>query len=187
MKIIVKSLVIIAVFFSVGCISINHPFDFDKDIDFSSYMTFSWMSEIGDKAKDSDVKNTIIEKRFQQSILEELENKNFIFNDVNPDFIVAFHSAAKENHNMSCTYHDHDHGYRFFGGGISLRGGFGVDSCYTYSKDQVLITIDIVDAKNNELLWRGWQSDLIHGPTILEETIRKAVRGILKNFPPVIK
>ncbi len=186
MKILKISFIIMIIVSFTGCRTSHHYYDYDKDIDFTLFNTFNWFTGSTDNTLKDSVKNTIIEKRFRQSISVELENKSFLFTENNPDFFVAYHADTNEKQSISCTYHDHSHGGSFFRGGISLRGGFGVDSCYSNDIDEVLMTIDIIDAKNGTLLWRGWRSDRIYGPTIREDTIRRAVMAIFKNFPPQI-
>ncbi len=186
MKILKPLFIMVIVTSFLGCMTSQHFYDYDKDTNFTLYHTYDWFTGSTDNASLDSVRNTIIEKRFKQSISDELENKNFSFAENDPDFFVAYYADVKERQSVSCTYHDHSHGRGFFRGGISFRGGFGLESCYVNDIDEVLMTIDIIDAKNGALLWRGWSIDRIFGPTIREDAIRSAVVDIFKNFPPQV-
>jgi hypothetical protein len=54
-----------------------------------------------------------------------------------------------------------------------------------YQYREGTLIIDLMDASNKNLLWRGWGTSVIDGPIDLtEKQINDAVTKILKAFPP---
>jgi hypothetical protein len=49
------------------------------------------------------------------------------------------------------------------------------------------LTIDVVDARTNRLVWRGWAEGVVEGvidnQSFMDDTIDTAVRRILDRFP----
>ena len=47
-----------------------------------------------------------------------------------------------------------------------------------------MIVIDIIDAKTDELVWRGWGTGIRGNRDDVNEIIKEAVIEILMDFPP---
>ena len=54
---------------------------------------------------------------------------------------------------------------------------------YISKTDIGLLIIDIVDLSTNNVIWRGWQKDVLNSES-LEKSIDTAVTEILSSFPP---
>ena len=49
------------------------------------------------------------------------------------------------------------------------------------------MVLDVVDARTNELIWRGWATDELDDdptPEAVQKYVREAVEKILEEFPP---
>jgi Domain of unknown function (DUF4136) len=55
-----------------------------------------------------------------------------------------------------------------------------------YQYREGTLIIDLMDAKNNNLIWRGWGTSVLNSNDIdlTEAEISEAVYKILKEFPP---
>jgi hypothetical protein len=165
----------------IGCATYQ-TYDYDQDINFAKYKMFNWLLDSQDDDSKEPIKNTIIEKRFKRSIIATMKNKEISFHE-NPDFYVSYHVSIKDNEDISCSYdHLFHHGSGFYGG-LYSRGFFSDTRCYSRHYNTALIMIDIIDAESNDLLWRGWASKNVIGPTISEQKVDDAVTEILKTFP----
>lgn len=70
--------------------------------------------------------------------------------------------------------------------GVDERYGYGED-CRPFVFDAGTLTLDVVDARTNRLVWRGWAESSIDGvidnQQWLERRIDEAVTRILERFP----
>ena len=73
-------------------------------------------------------------------------------------------------------------GYYGLGYGSSFYGAGGLD---VYEYKEGTIVLDFVDFKSKELIWRGlYSGEIDRSGIISEKKINKAVKEILKQFPP---
>ncbi len=77
------------------------------------------------------------------------------------------------------------YGYSGYGGyGYSGYGGYGHSGYGGYAYQEATLILDFVDPESTELLWRGWYVGKIRDGQLSEKKINKAVKRILKKFPP---
>ena len=111
------------------------------------------------------------------------------------DFKVSFHVVAVEKLEVRTfdSFNYNRYGYRRFGrrfGRPFYFGYLGPGSITRSSVREYLegtLILDIVDAKKNELIWRGWASKaLAHNPKPekVGKYVSEAVEKILEGFPP---
>jgi len=166
--------------FVIGCATYK-SYDYDQDINFAKYKMFNWLPESQDANSKQFVKNTIIKKRFKRSIIETMKNKGIGFHE-NPDFYVSYHVSIKGNEDISCHYDYRFHHHSVFYGEMYSHGLFSGTRCYSRLYNTAMLIIDIIDAESNDLLWRGWASKNVIGPTISEQKVNDGVIEILNNF-----
>lgn len=167
-----------------GCTTSKLAYDFDRDVDFGNYGSFDWYDEQSPESSDHQLGKTFIEKRFRRALKDELTSIGYRHDTDSPDLLVYFHTRVKDKEEVSCMFFDHDY-FGHHGRGRYSHSSFPFrHSCTTYGYSEATLIIDFIDAKTNELLWRGWHPKQIFGPTISEEVIQDAVGQILANFPP---
>ena len=168
-----------------GCVTTSVSSDYDRSVDFTRYQRFDWLPETERQERKAEERedNPFLEKRFKRLLREEIEYGGYQFDLSDPDFYVAYHTSVRErlftsyaydgcgHHGYHRRHHDHF--------GYPYHGGYS-----TYAYDETTLTIDIIDAKTNELLWRGWTYDSSYLPSLSEKRMRKAIRKILSKFPP---
>jgi len=100
----------------------------------------------------------------------------------NPDFIVAFYSRTRERTQVQSF------GYGpGFGWGYRVpfrnrwRWGFGPD-IWTTTYIQGCVMADIIDAKTQELVWRGVVQDTVNGIGQTEKQANSAAKDLVKRF-----
>lgn len=159
---------------SASCVPMTVQHDYDPDVDFSRYRTFTWMPvpENAETAR-TNLSGPFLEKRIKKSVVEALAEKGVSRTDDGPDFLVAYYLNYKRTTDVNV----HHHGYGYWGPRT-------LD--VTQYKEGTLI-LDFVDPLTEELIWRGWSISALqtgHSPREEQQILDMAVSEILKRFPP---
>ena len=154
--------------------------DYQKDFDFSRLRTFSFKTDRDNN--DPLVTNTIEANRIQDALSAQSPLNGFTPSQDNPDFIVAFYSRTRERTQVQSF------GYGpGFGWGYRVpfrnrwRWGFGPD-IWTTTYIQGCVMADIIDAKTQELVWRGVVQDTVNGIGQTEKQANSAAKDLVKRF-----
>ena len=177
MKKIISTISVLLLFVLVSCSSIRVYSDYDKKVDFSQYKTYAYYKNGIDKAEISDLDK----KRILRSIDEVMTLKGFIKSDT-PDMLISINAKSEQNVNVNN-----------FNGGWGMGFGWGWDPFWggntmvSTSTDGIL-TIDLIDAKQKELIWQGEGVGYItRNVDRKDENVKEFVTQILAQYPPVIK
>lgn len=171
MKTLMLSL--IALVFLTSCSSVRVSTDYDTTVHFNDYNTYAFFKPGIDKAEISDLDK----KRILRAIDSELSAKGFGKSE-DPDILISIFTKSNERVNV---YQNH------FGWGSMWGWGWG----HPWGGTQVSTTtegslyIDIIDAKNRELIWQGMGTAPL--PSSMEKKeakIREIVAKILEKYPP---
>ena len=129
-----------------GCSSISVNYDYDKNVDWAKFKTYTWMQEPDNSGNPaSSLPNTtFLGERIHNSVQYEMEQRG-IFPGDDPDLLVVYHIGTQEKIQVTdwvYRYSDYYWGY----------GGRQIDvNQYTEGS----LVIDLVDAESNSLVWRG--------------------------------
>lgn len=158
--------------------------DYEKSFDFSRLRTFAFKT---DRASNDPLStNTIEAKRIQNALAAQLSANGFTSSQDNPDFVVAFYSRKKQKTQVQSVGPAFGFGPGFgWGYGIPARGrwrwGFGPD-IWTTTYTQGCIMADIIDPRNNEVVWRGVVTDTVSGINQSEKQADKAAKDLVQRF-----
>jgi uncharacterized membrane protein len=156
--------------------------DYQKDFDFSRLRTFNFKTERA--SNDPLVANTIEANRIQNALSSQLQMNGFTESQDNPDFIVAFYSRTRERTEVNSTGFGYGPGFGW-GYGIPFRNrwrwGFG-PTIWTNTYIQGCVMADIIDAKTQELVWRGVVQDTVNGIGQSEKQANNAAKDLVKRF-----
>lgn len=149
-----------------SCSSVAVKSDFDANANFTQYKTFDFMS----RSRDG---NPLHNKRVEATIEQELIAKGMQKQTAGkPDLLVAYHTNVKDKIDVD-TY-----GYRYG------RYGRRVGTYTTVQKyQQGTLVVDLVDAKEKELVWRGWAKGEVND-SVSKEKVDDTVGKILDKYPP---
>jgi len=156
-------------------------YDFNKSANFAAFKTYSH--------KDgTKVGQSLIDERIVNSIDAAMAVKGFTKVDANPDVFVVYHVAFDKEKDISTYSSGYAGGYGPYGWGWG--GGMGTTS--TQVRDILVgtLVIDIADAKQGQLAWRGMGVKEINTtakPDKRDKSIKSAVDKIFKNYPPKVK
>jgi Domain of unknown function (DUF4136) len=162
-----------AVLAAVGCSGITTSVDYDRAVDFSRFKTYTW--------KDvHPVQNAIVESRIKSAVDRALAAKGLRKVEADPDLWVVEHISLSKQKQLS-TY---DSGW-----GYGYRGGWG-GGMTTATVSEIPIgelVLDVVDAKDNQMIWRGTATKTIDPnatPEEREKATDEAVQKLFAGFPP---
>ena len=155
--------------FAPGCSIISTRHDYDPGFDFSGLKTYAWVDATGDTGIDE-----LNERRVRAAVDRVLSAKGYVEAADDIDFRVAIHGGTRTRVGVS---------ERNYG----RRGWYGAGGVDVYEYDEGLISVHVIDASKNQLVWRGTATKVLaHNPTPqkIVETINLAVDRIFDDFPP---
>lgn len=160
-------------------------YNFDKDTDFSKFKTYKWVA-IKDAAKVSD----LVDKQIKDAIDAELATKGLSrVEEDNADLYVGYQPAVGEEK----QFNSYSTGWGY---GPGWGGGWygGPSSTSTYGSTSTIykgqLALDMYSPAGHDLIWRGVVSKTIDPkakPEKQQKNLAKAVRKLLKNYPPQAK
>ncbi len=151
-----------------------------RGVDLYSYKTFALAKT--DSVKKNDIAtNEIIDENIRITIAEQMEKKGWTQSDKKPDLLINYSVAVDKRNRQNNTYNQTP----VYGGRMRLFGMYTPGPTYrssteTYNQGQ--LTINMIDSKNNKLLWQGWALDEINGRTVTTKQVQKDVVAIFKNI-----
>jgi uncharacterized protein DUF4136 len=185
-RIFLSVLVVLAVVSAAFSASVKS--DYQKDFDFRQLHTFAFKTERA--GNDPLATNTIEAERIQNALAAQLAANGFTQTADNPDFIVAFYSRTREQTRVESTP-----GFGFgpgFGWGYRIpfrsrwRWGYG-PTIWTSTFIQGCVMADIIDAKTQELVWRGVVQDTVSGIGQSEKQANNAAKDLVKRYLKDVK
>jgi len=158
-------------------------YDFNKSANFAGYKTYAF--------KDgTKVGQQLIDDRIVAAIESELGAKGLTKATADPDVYVVYHVAFDKEKDISTYSSGYAGGYGAYGWGWG--GGWGGGTTTTQVRDILIGTmvIDVADAKQGQLAWRGMGVKEVNTqakPEKRDKSINEAVKKIFKNYPPKVK
>lgn len=160
-------------------------YNFDKNADFSKYKTYKWVDLKGAEKLDD-----LTDKQIKAALDAELALKGLTKTEgENADLYVGYQAAVGQEKQF--TSYSTDWGYGP-GWGRGWYGGMG--SSTTHGSTSTIYTgqlaLDMYDASNHSLVWRGVASKTLDPkakPEKRQKNLVKASAKLLKNYPPPVK
>jgi len=147
--------------------------DWDRQANFSQYHTYMWQ-------KSPHPAKGFWNDRIVAGIDQQLQAKGLTKVDSNPDLWVAYSNSIHDQKETVGT----NYGFGpYWGWGY---WGPPTQTVYnTYVTKLGTLVVDIADAKNKQLLWRGDATDTISDNSNKNiKNLDKALEKLFKNFPP---
>jgi hypothetical protein len=161
-------------------------YNFDKNADFSKFKTYKWVP-----IKDADQVSDLVDKQIKSAVDAELATKGLTKVDGdNANLYIGYQPAIGQEKQF--TSYSTGYGYGPGWGGGWYGGGMGTTttsgSTSTIYKGQ--LDLDMYDSAGHDLIWRGVVSKTIDAeakPEKQQKNLAKAVKKLLKNYPPPVK
>lgn len=157
----------------VGCGASKVVYDYDVKTDFSKFKTYHYFEDAGKGLNQLDVKRfaRVIDPHLDSLGIKKVERPDFFIN------IISEKTPVQRD------------GLGLGVGGGSGNIGVGVSTSFQFGGAQIdeEVTIDFVDASNNQLFWQGVLRVRVRERMKPEERVkivRRVVRKILENYPP---
>lgn len=150
-------------------------YNFDQDADFSKYKTYKWV-EISGGIKLDD----ITAKQLTDALEAQLAKKGLTKTaSDNADLFVGYQFATKQEREVTAYNTGWGYGPRW--------GGTGISSATTSTLTIGSVALDMYDAAQKRLVWRGIATKTIDEgakPDKRQKNIQKGSEKLLKNYPP---
>src|SRR6188768_3895080 len=158
------NLALLLALFLTGCVAttpVEVSTDFDRSVNFGQYRTFKWFQDKPTAGVDSAYKyNTFLDQRIRNAVEAQLTRRGLTKTESNSDLLIAYDVKVitKQSARPDYAYAPG------FGYGYSYWYGYRYDYGYSRFNRPMLIEeykdgtiiIDLVDAKDKQLIWRGW-------------------------------
>jgi Domain of unknown function (DUF4136) len=169
-------------------------YDYRRGANFSGIRTFAFKEGppmAPDAYKTTTYDSPIQRERTQAAITSQLELRGLRRNDEHPDVYIVPRRTFKTDY----TYYG-PYGWGgpyawggYYGPGYAGWGGWGggwYGGGYVYEELLGTLTVDVVDARNGELLWRGVETKRVHQtskPAKRDKRVFDEVADVFKHFP----
>ena len=160
-------------------------YNFDKDINFSKFKTYKWVI-----LKDAPTANDLVTKQLKDAVDAELATKGLTrIDDDTANLFIGYQAAVGQEKQFTSFSSDWGYGGGWYRGGwYGPGGGTTTGSTSTIYVGQLVL--DMYDSANRDLVWRGVASKTLDSkakPDKQQKNLAKAVKKLLKNYPPAVK
>jgi hypothetical protein len=159
-----------------GCSTITVSTDYDRTADFAAYSTFELRS-------GESIKNRLMRERIEAALARELEARGLTRAAGRPDLWVSTHVRMSNEKQIDTTRFGYGWGrWGYWGGGMATT---------RVRKVPVgTLIVDLVDAREKQLVWQGVASDAIDPGASAEERdriVNAMVAKMLADYPPAAR
>ncbi len=192
-KVKIFALPLVVLMLLASCTSVRVLSDYDTGADFNEYKSYAFYKSGIDKAHISDLDK----KRILRAIETEMGTRGFVKSE-NPDILVSIFTKERDQVDI----YNNNFGWGFGGWGLGW-GGFGPGWGWGFgpgwgwgagglgpmasTRTEGSLYIDLIDAKNKELVWQGKGIGTLNNMGNIEKKearIREFVSEILQAYPP---
>ena len=184
----IRLLVLFAAFGFIlsGCASTAHV-EKDDAVNFNNYKTFAWLDENNDSSGIK--KNSLQESTVRQAVNAELSKASWREDKRHPDIIlkhdVLVEKTIKDNSN---PVYSQPFTRRFFNpytrriSYIYYPSQFVGYDRNQYESREGTLTISMIDAKTDKVVWQGWATDEVSSKNLTSKEINGSVKSIFRKF-----
>lgn len=169
--------VLSAVLLATTALALEIQVDYNRQIDFSKYRTFSW-------AEGTTPLSPMTQDRIRQAVVEAMERRGLEEVADGADLLVVTHAAQSSEKEISA----HTWSYGGWGYGAWNQSGWGSSTVNVSEVETGTLVVDLIDTASEDLVWRGVATAAIQkDPNKGEKQLRKAATKMFKEFPPGTK
>jgi hypothetical protein len=154
--------------------------DYDHNTNFGQYRTFAFQLGRNTSYQGAlDINNTQVENLIKDAITAKLAARGLQPSADNPDLIITYSTAIQEKSEVRSFT---PVGYTYWGDGL---WGPGYNEVLVTNYNEGTIIIDVIDAKNHQLIWRANCKDRVSNkPKKSMKFINKSMEEAFQKFPP---
>ena len=166
MKLKMSIITILALILS-ACSAINVNTNTDTSANFGSFHTFNF-APIKPNPQAPFAFSQINQNRIKDAITHEMKMRNYQLAE-KPDIKIGFYLSVKDETDVYGT-----------GGGY---WGYDYGPVQTYHYTAGTLIIDLVDTKNNKLIWQGLAKGILpQGSNYSEEKVQKVITKVFEHY-----
>lgn len=165
--------ILLSILFLSSCGANKVNYDYDKVTDFSAYSTYNYFGDMETGLSQFD------EKRLMEAMDITLKSKGLLFSE-EPDILINVQSTllrGQVNNSVGVG----------LGGGGAIGGGVSVGIPIGRPSASRTLTIDLVDAKKDALLWQAVSESPFKEedtPMVKEQKMQELIAKIFTKYPP---
>src|SRR5579864_1215099 len=162
-------------------------YNFDKNTDFSKFRTYRWVV-----IKNAPTANDLVTKQVREAVEKELATKGLTkIDDDSANLFIGYQAGVSQEKEFTSFSSDWGYCSGWYGGGwYGPGGGMSTTRGSTSTIYVGQLAVDMYDSANHDLVWRGVASKTLDAkakPEKQQKNLAKAVKKLLKNYPPVAK
>ncbi|HXW56631.1 MAG TPA: DUF4136 domain-containing protein [Candidatus Cybelea sp.] len=177
------SILLLLVFLPAAVRAQEVSYNYAEKVDFSKFKTYKWVDIAAVKAPSQ-----LLDQDIKEAVEAQLRAKGLTLSDDHPQLFIAYQASVNQEKRITTFYSDFWHwqygpGWRY-GYGYSGPSMSTATSSTMHSGDLVL---DIYDAEQKDLVWRGEVSKTLspgNSPEKTRKNIDKSIAKLFKNYPP---
>jgi hypothetical protein len=136
--------------------------EYDAQVDFSRYETWSWHRSVTPAA------NPVADKRIREAIESGLAARGISRVDREGTLLVVYHASKTTEIDLA-----------------PIKNGVASTPTGIRYLEKGSLVVDMLDGASGNVVWRGHaEGALRFGPSEIAEQIKTAVEKLLENFPP---
>ena len=177
MKRVITGLMLVVLL--AGCSSMRVSTDFSEAADFMQFKTFQY------KETDFTVAtaNPLVHARIVEAIRHGIVESGLSEVESDPDVYVSYYGSMSQEIRLNTTSTGYSWGSSRHWHGHGMGLSTATTTSHTITTGHLLI--DIWDAQENILVWRGQVSDTLSGsPGQDADRINRGIASVLSEFPP---
>ena len=162
----------------------------DESVNFNRYKTYSWVSDHEKSLKERN-SNHLTDRNIKNAVAKQLEKAGWVESKNNPDVILDYNimveNAVREQNNPVYSRPF----TRYYYNPLSRRivGFYYPSQMMGYENYEIpykegTITLHMIDARSNKLVWQGWTSDAVNSANLTSKEVNSSIKSILKKFDP---
>src|ERR1700751_795179 len=162
-------------------------YNFDKNTDFSKFKTYKWVI-----LKDAPTANDLVTKQLKDAVDAELATKGLTKIDSDSaNLFIGYQAGVGQEKQFTSFSSDWGYGGGWYRGGwYGSGGGMSTTTGSTSTIYVGQLVLDMYDPANRDLIWRGVANKTLDAkakPDKQQKNLAKAVKKLLKNYPPAVK
>lgn len=173
---------LIAFIFSSCGSSLKVTSQYDSEVNFSEFKTFSYL---GWSKNSEQLLNDFDKKRIEDAFKLEFEARNMQYVAEGGDVEISLFLVT-DTKTATTAYTDYYGGYRGYGYGRpwGWGGGFATTTYHQYDYVVGTLVCDVFNGKDKNLVWQGVGSGTVDkNPSTRDKNIPKAVNKIMSLYP----
>lgn len=164
--------VLAAIVTAAGCAAMTVSSHIERSADFDRYRTYAWSEPDTLPPGDPRLDNNPFFRDYVQGAVERqlaLKGFEYVTSSESPDLLIHYHANVRRRIDVEAV--DRQYGYS------------GTDEPHLVEFEQGTLVVDVIDARTNKLVWRGWAQDSVAGVLDDQDRLdRQVERGVTRMF-----